>query len=106
LTGPMPQIAIHCRLVVIDPPTRAGFTPRVAPPCAKPSNTGGSFRESDLLRKLFETVVARCMKEGIVGGEAFYDDSRVALPAGHYGFEESLLVATPSNPRRVLATAA
>ena len=31
LTGPMPQIAIHCRLVVINPPTRAGFTPRVAP---------------------------------------------------------------------------
>ena len=27
----MPQIAIHCRLVVINPPTRAGFTPRVAP---------------------------------------------------------------------------
>jgi hypothetical protein len=26
------------------------------------------------LRKLFETVVARCMKEGIVGGEAFAVD--------------------------------
>jgi len=34
-------------------------------------NRHGRFRESDLLRKLFETVVARCMKEGIVGGEAF-----------------------------------
>ena len=33
-------------------------------------NRHGRFRESDLLRKLFETVVARCMKEGIVGGEA------------------------------------
>ena len=31
-------------------------------------NRHGRFRESDLLRKLFETVVARCMKEGIVGG--------------------------------------
>ena len=30
-------------------------------------NRHGRFRESDLLRKLFETVVARCMKEGIVG---------------------------------------
>src|SRR5271169_1428314 len=29
-------------------------------------NRHGRFRESDLLRKLFETVVARCMKEGIV----------------------------------------
>jgi hypothetical protein len=34
-------------------------------------NRHGRFRESDLLRKLFETVVARCMKERIVGGEAF-----------------------------------
>jgi nucleotidyltransferase/DNA polymerase involved in DNA repair len=33
-------------------------------------NRHGRFRESDLLRKLFETVVARCMKEGIVGGDA------------------------------------
>ena len=31
-------------------------------------NRHGRFRESDLLRKLFETVVARCMKEGVVGG--------------------------------------
>src|ERR1700722_1620157 len=37
-------------------------------------NRHGRFRESDLLRKLFETVVARCMKEGIVGGEAFAVD--------------------------------
>ena len=34
-------------------------------------NRHGRFRESGLLRKLFETVVARCMKERIVGGEAF-----------------------------------
>ena len=32
-------------------------------------NRHGRFRESDLLRKLFETVVARCMKERIAGGE-------------------------------------
>ena len=40
-------------------------------------NRHGRFRESDLLRKLFETVVARCMKEGIVGGEAFTDRKSV-----------------------------
>jgi transposase len=28
-------------------------------------NRHGRFRDSDLLRKLFETVVARCIKEGI-----------------------------------------
>jgi hypothetical protein len=27
-------------------------------------NRHGRFRESDLLRKLFETVVARCIKKG------------------------------------------
>jgi hypothetical protein len=30
-----------------------------------------SPRESDRRRRLFETVVARCMAEGPVGGEAF-----------------------------------
>ena len=32
-------------------------------------NRHGRFRESDLLRKLFETVVARCMKEGSSGAK-------------------------------------
>ena len=48
-------------------------------------NRHGRFRESDLLRKLFETVVGRCMKEGIVGGEAFAVEqasSAVTLIAG------------------------
>jgi transposase len=40
-------------------------------------NRHGRFRESDLLRKLFETVVARCMKEGVVGGEAFAVDASI-----------------------------
>src|ERR1700739_1948236 len=34
-------------------------------------NRHGRFRESDLLRQVFETVVARCMAEGLVGGEGF-----------------------------------
>ena len=29
----------------------------------------GRFREADLLRRLFETVVQRCMAEGLVGAE-------------------------------------
>jgi transposase len=32
-------------------------------------NRHGRFRESDLFRKLFETVVARCIKEGVVGAK-------------------------------------
>src|SRR6201987_4613148 len=42
-------------------------------------NRHGRFRESDLLRKLFETVVARCMKERLVGGEAFAVDASMIV---------------------------
>src|SRR6202166_892403 len=38
-------------------------------------NRHGRFRDCDLLRKLFETVVRRCMAEGLVGGEAFAVDA-------------------------------
>ena len=46
-------------------------------------NRHGRFRESDLLRKLFETVVARCMKEKIVGGEAFAVDASIIVADAH-----------------------
>jgi transposase len=38
-------------------------------------NRHGRFRESDLLRKLFEETVARCIAEGLVGGEGFAVDA-------------------------------
>ncbi|WP_020186155.1 IS1182 family transposase [Methylopila sp. 73B] len=38
-------------------------------------NRHGRFRDSDLLRKLFETVVRRCMAEGLVGGDGFAVDA-------------------------------
>jgi transposase len=41
-------------------------------------NRHGRFRESDF-RKLFETVVARCIKEQIVGGEAFAVDASMIV---------------------------
>src|SRR5207248_1855651 len=34
-------------------------------------NRHGRFRDSDLLRRLFETVLQRCIAEGLVGGEGF-----------------------------------
>ena len=46
-------------------------------------NRHGRFRESDLLRKLFDTVVARCMKEGIVGGQAFAVDASIIVADAH-----------------------
>ena len=38
-------------------------------------NRHGRFRQSDLLRRMFETVLQRCMREGLVGGEAFAVDA-------------------------------
>jgi transposase len=38
-------------------------------------NRHGRFRESDLLRRVFETVVKRCVRERLVGGEAFAVDA-------------------------------
>jgi transposase len=46
-------------------------------------NRHGRFRASDLLRKLFETVVARCMKERLVGGEAFAVDASMIVADAH-----------------------
>lgn len=38
-------------------------------------NRHGRFRQSNILRHLFETVVRRCMAEGLVGGEGFAVDA-------------------------------
>lgn len=38
-------------------------------------NRHGRFRDSDVLRHVFETVVRRCMAEGLVGGEGFAVDA-------------------------------
>jgi transposase len=38
-------------------------------------NRHGRFRDSDLLRHVFETVLNRCIDEGLVGGEGFAVDA-------------------------------
>ena len=38
-------------------------------------NRHGRFRDSDLLRKVFETTVERCIAEGLVGGGGFAADA-------------------------------
>jgi hypothetical protein len=38
-------------------------------------NRHGRFRQSDLLRHLLETVLRRCIREGLVGGEGFAVDA-------------------------------
>src|SRR5215813_10358396 len=38
-------------------------------------NRHGRFRDSDLLRRLFEAILRRCIDEGLVGGESFAVDA-------------------------------
>jgi IS5 family transposase len=45
-------------------------------------NRHGRFRDSDLQRRLFETVVRRCMAEGLVGGDGFAVDACQLLCPG------------------------
>ena len=40
-------------------------------------NRHGRFRDSDILRRVFEEVVRRCMAAGLVGGEGFAVDASV-----------------------------
>jgi len=55
-----------CRLDLTDPvPDHSTFS----------KNRHGRFRDSDLFRRLFENVVARCIAEGLVGGETFAADA-------------------------------
>lgn len=55
-----------CRLGLEgDVPDRSTFS----------KNRHGRFRDSDLLRELFETTVRRCIDEGLVGGEGFAVDA-------------------------------
>src|ERR1700691_3508657 len=41
-------------------------------------NRHGRFRDCDLLRRVFETVLQRCIAEGLVGGEAFALDASLS----------------------------
>ncbi len=57
-----------CRLDLGDPvPDQSTFS----------KNRHGRFRESDLFRQLFESVVGRCIEEGLVGGDVFAADASI-----------------------------
>ena len=57
-----------CRLDLTDPiPNHSTFS----------KNRHGRFRDCDLFRHLFEAVLARCIAEGLVGGEAFGVDASI-----------------------------
>ncbi len=56
---------------------RLGLEDRVPDHSTLSVNRHGRFRESDILRKVFEEVVCGCMAAGLVGGEGFAVDASV-----------------------------
>ena len=61
---------------------RLGLDGKVPDHSTFSKNRHGRFRESDALRHLFESVVQRCMTEGLVGAEGFaVDASLIAADA-------------------------
>ena len=63
-----------CRLGLTDPvPDHSTFS----------KNRHGRFRDSDLLRRLFEATVRRCASEGIVGGQGFAVDASIIRADAH-----------------------
>lgn len=58
---------------------RLDLTDRIPDHSTFSKNRHGRFRESDLLRHVFETTVARCMAEGLVGGQGFAVDASLIV---------------------------
>ncbi len=64
-------------------------------------NRHGRFRDSDAFRHVFETVVDRCIKEGLVGGEGFaVDASLIAADANKQRSVAKPHGAQPARPCR------
>ncbi len=61
---------------------RLGLDGKVPDHSTFSKNRHGRFRESDILRQLFESIVERCMAEGLVGANGFaVDASLIAADA-------------------------
>jgi transposase len=56
---------------------RLGLEDRIPDHSTFSKNRHGRFRESDTFRHVFESVLRRCMTEGMVGGEGFAIDASV-----------------------------
>lgn len=56
---------------------RLGLEDQVPDHSTFSKNRHGRFRDSDTFRYLFETVLQRCMKEGLVRGEGFATDASI-----------------------------
>ena len=72
---------------------RLGLNGKVPDHSTFSHNRHGRFRDSNILRRLFESIVARCLAEGLVGGEGFAADASLiaadankqrSVPGDHY----------------------
>lgn len=66
-------------------------------------NRHGRFRDSDLMHRLFETVLRRCMDEGLVGGEGFAVDASLikADASRQKGIEGSVGLSPEASSRAI-----
>ena len=62
---------------------RLGLDGEVSDHSTFSKNRHGRFRDSDILRKLFENVLRRCMAEGLVDGEGFAVDGSMIVADAH-----------------------
>ncbi|MFC7556910.1 transposase [Pseudoroseomonas wenyumeiae] len=74
---------------------------RTTPP---PKNRHGRFRDSDLMRQLFEATARRYMAEGLVGGDGFaVNSSLIRAEANRQNFHFSEEGVPPDLPGRAIA---
>src|ERR1700754_1767031 len=82
---------------------RLGLDGRVPDHSTFSKNRHGRFRESDLLRRVFEMVVSRCMEEGFVGGEGFaVDGSLIKADANRQSGIEGSTWTVPEKANRAV----
>jgi transposase len=83
---------------------RLGLEGRVPDHSTFSKNRHGRFRDSDLMRQLFEATVQRCMAEGLVGGDGFaVDSSLIRAEANRQNFHPGEEGIPPNLPGRAVA---
>jgi transposase len=83
---------------------RLGLEDKVPDHSTFSKNRHGRFRDNDTLRFVFEKVLARCLEEGLVGGEGFAVDASVVradasrqrgVPGREVAFDRSTSLTRP-----------
>ena len=83
---------------------RLGLEDKIPDHSTFSKNRHGRFRDNDTLRFVFEKVLARCLEEGLVGGEGFAVDASVVradanrqrgVPGSEAAFDRTVSLARP-----------